>query len=135
MGAVGGATAASAVLFHGCRTENDFICDDEYTKWLQDGTLSGVFKAVSRPTQGGSTAPKHVTDALLQESALVVDLLARQKGTLLACGPKPLYASLETTLKSILSTHVTDGTGSTPTSWWDDAVADGRIIFDNWSTA
>jgi sulfite reductase alpha subunit-like flavoprotein len=79
-----GVSLGTSVLYFGARYEkSEFLYQDEFRKWVSDGTLTHLRTAFSRD----QAKKVYIQNKIDEEPELIYDLLVRRNGIFYLCGP------------------------------------------------
>jgi len=87
-----------AVLFFGCRTQDDYLYQQEIADAKTAGVLSEVYVAFSR----AGVTKTYVQNRMFAERELIWDLLTTENAVLYVCGDVGMSKDVEDALKRIL---------------------------------
>ncbi|KAL1918891.1 uncharacterized protein VTP21DRAFT_2272 [Calcarisporiella thermophila] len=120
---------SDAYLFFGCRNpEHDFIYEDEIKSYLEDGTLTSVFTAFSRTGQ----TVRYVQHCILQEAALIFELLENRNASVYICGSAGTMARDVRRVFIRLKEQMTGLSESEAVEYIDNLIEQGRYNEDIW---
>lgn len=126
-----GARLGPALLFFGCRNEEDYLFKDRLEAWLASGVLTGLHIAFSRPKDGAAKA--YVQDLLAREAAAVWPLLS-SGGHVYVCGDAKRMAP---DVRRAIEVEVVEGAGGRGGGQGGAYVGamceEGRFLMDVWA--
>ena len=129
----GGAALGPALLFFGCRNEDDFLFKDRLEGWVGTGVLTGLHVAFSRPAEGAARPKAYVQDLLAREAAAVWPLLAGG-GHFYVCGDARRMAPDVRRAGEVEGVEGAGGRGGGQGAAYVGAmVEDGRFLMDVWA--
>ena len=100
-----GISLAPAILYFGCRNQEEYIYEDELQMYLTEGALTKLYVAFSRTCE-----KKTYVQHLMQENSIEICSILEEGGKFYVCGDgkkmaKDVYAGMQKILSSALCLH------------------------------
>ena len=125
-----GESLGAAILFFGCRTEDDYLYKDELAGMLSDGTLTGLHVAYSRAS---GTQKVYVQDLIEANAHEVWSLMKEPSCRIFVCGDA---RSMAPSVRQAFCASAESGGGLTragAVSLVESIAAEGRYLEDVWA--
>lgn len=124
----GGAKLANAILFFGCRHENESLCSDIFRQHLRAGSLNDFKEAFSRDA---ASQHKYVQDQIKSNGMVFVDGLQNGDCRIYVCGSLRMVQDVRQSVQDCLTDSLTFSNAEAD-AFIRKLIKDKRYIEDAW---